>query len=178
MSEHEDRRGQDRSDLDRAAERLAERLAEPVIGAPDVVVAPDGVPAPEGIAIAPEPAVGGDESLQAIPAGGTDALPSTETEHPGDAPAGADADRVIHDAAVLSVAGRRLDVRDAVIGSLAARDVEAHDTLVVVGTVGTLRGDARVLFDVPSAIAFGAALGAVLALLGRVLGGGKGRERR
>jgi hypothetical protein len=79
-------------------------------------------------------------------------------------------DRVIHDAAVGSVAGQRVAVRDSAVGVVAAGEVEAHDSLIVVGAIGSLSGEAKVLVDVPAALAFGAGLGLALALFGWLLG--------
>lgn len=84
-------------------------------------------------------------------------------------------DRIVQDAAVGSVAAERVVVRDAAIAMLTAGEVEAHDSLIVVGAIGSLSGDAKVLFDAPAALAFGAGLGLALAVFGRLFGG---RRRR
>jgi len=89
---------------------------------------------------------------------------------------GGDTDRVVRDAAVVSVSGGHVDVSDSAVLSLAAGSVEAHDTLIVVGSVGELAGDAKVLVDARSAVLFGAVLGLVAALVGALLRCGGSNE--
>jgi hypothetical protein len=143
----------EREDLDRVAERLAERLAAPSVGPID----PHG---DEGPVVVAEVAGAGDAAL-------TESSPAAPAE-------AAEPDRVVHDAAVVSIAGQHVSVADSAVVAVAAGTMEADDSLIVVGAIGSLGGNARVLFDVPSALAFGAAFGAVFALLVRLLGGRRG----
>ena len=59
----------------------------------------------------------------------------------------------LEQSAAAVVAARSVEISDSAVGVLLARDVKGHNV--------------RVLFGVPAAIAFGAAAGAVLWLLGR-----------
>jgi hypothetical protein len=74
------------------------------------------------------------------------------------------------------VTGQQVAIRDSLVVSVVAAQAEAHDSLIVVGVIGELSGDARVLIDRRSAIAFGAGVGLVLGLL-RWLGGRGWRAR-
>ena len=94
-----------------------------------------------------------------------DAAPGESVEGDGPRPEPAR----VQDAISLGVAGERVEVHDAVVFAAAAGEMTADDSLIVVGAVGSLGGNARVLLDVPAALAFGAGCGVVFALLARLL---------
>jgi CheY-specific phosphatase CheX len=50
-----------------------------------------------------------------------------------------------------------------------AGEITANDTLILLGMVGSVKGDARVMISAQAALALGVALGLTLALLGRLL---------
>ena len=84
---------------------------------------------------------------------------------------------VVQDSAAASVVGERVEVSDSLVISAVADELHATDTLIVVGTVGSLSGNAHVLISPQAALAFGAGLGLVLAVAGRLLRGRKGTDQ-
>jgi|GEM_PF-3874261 hypothetical protein len=112
--------------------------------------------------------------------------PDTETEldqttEPGaavgaDSAEGETAATTVSDAIALSVSGDTVNVSDSLVGAAAAQSMQAEDTLIVLGAVGTLEGDSRVLIDVRSAAVLGVFVALALLLLQRLAGlsGGHG----
>ena len=84
-----------------------------------------------------------------------------------DAP-GAVQPTLVYDAVAGSVAGQAVAVEDSLVGMVTAVDMTAHDTLILLGTIACLEGNARVLISTQAALALGAGLGLTLALLTRL----------
>src|SRR3990172_6981923 len=98
----------EREDLDRAAERLAERLAAPTVGSWAAGGDPDGP------VVVSDVTAGGPVTAEPPPPPAAPALHRTPHTATVDSPP-AEPDRVVHDAAVVSVAGQRVTVSDSAI---------------------------------------------------------------
>ncbi len=74
-----------------------------------------------------------------------------------------------HDTITLGVAGDQVEIKDSLIGAAAAGNMTVHDSLILVAAAGSIEGEAQVLMEASTALLFGAALGTVLAIVGRLL---------
>ncbi|MBN1641227.1 MAG: hypothetical protein JXA09_08325 [Anaerolineae bacterium] len=71
----------------------------------------------------------------------------------------------VDESIALSVQGENVTVSESLVGYLVGGDVSCEESLILVGNVGTLSGNAHVLLDLKSAIVAAAVEGVVIGLI-------------
>jgi hypothetical protein len=77
----------------------------------------------------------------------------------------------VSESIALSVQGEKVEVKESLVGHLTAGEVACEESLIVVGNIGTLGGNAHVLLEgknlILAAVIEGVVIGLILGLLRR-----------